>query len=365
MKIDKDFIRIVGELENRLAVLPNGTEIIKLVKKCYVAGSLIQDATFHFVHELFKQQGLVVLIPDSPVFKSIARDIFKDDLLHQRASEIVQGTISKIDDAGYKVQANPREINIFYLQDGSRERIVRTGDRYKVLNTAIEFSNEEIILELDNNPERFSPNVILRGIFQEKILPNIAFIGGGGELAYWLQYGELFKNYNVPLPVLVLRNSFLIAEKRDLDKAAKLGLQLSDFFLSEEKLFSRFVSQQSAKQIKLNGSFEKVKELYEALRSQAAAVDQTLSRHVEALQAKAVDKLIQLEKKMLRAEKRKFVTQQKQLIELRTKLFPAGKLQERHDNVLYYLSMYGTSFIDVVLDNSLSLEQEFSIIVIG
>ena len=362
MILDKDFMRIINELYNQLAVLPNGNEIMDLVKNCYAEGTKVQDATFRFVHELFRKDGLLVLIPDSAGYKSSVADLFKDDLFNQKASGIIQTTIEGIDKAGFKVQANPREINLFYLEDGMRERIVKSGDQFEVLNTDKKFTESELLSELDNHPERFSPNVILRGIFQETILPNIAFIGGGGELAYWLQYGELFRHYNVPLPVLILRNSFLITDQRSSQKIERLGLKLSDFFMSEERVYARFVTMQSERKIKLNGSLEKINELYSNLRLQAQSVDQTLSRHVDALRTKAVDRLIELEKKMLRAEKKRFITQQRQISEIRSKLFPSGKLQERHDNVLYYLSKYGTAFIDLIRENSPSLDQEFVVI---
>ena len=98
---------------------------------------------------------------------------------------------------------------MFYLKDDLRNRIVPVEDHFVVHDTDIVFSKEEMIKELQQHPERFSPNVILRGLFQEIILPDVAWIGGGGELAYWLQLKDLFKNYEVPFPVLIVRNSFL------------------------------------------------------------------------------------------------------------------------------------------------------------
>src|SRR5262249_10800100 len=142
--------------------------------------------------------------------KKQATAIFEDDLLHQQPSVLVGKTNEKLETAGYKAQANPREINLFYLGEGMRERIVRKNDEFRIMNAELSFSESELLNELKTHPEKFSPNVILRGIFQEMILPNVAFIGGGGELAYWLQYGELFAHYKVPFPVLVLRNSFLL-----------------------------------------------------------------------------------------------------------------------------------------------------------
>jgi len=362
MEVDAGFLQLMTTAEGQLAVLPNGKEIIGLIRQFFTKGVLIQDATFHLVNTLFSEYGLVVLIPDNAELKRQAISLFEDDLLHQRPSEITGKTIEKLDAAGYKIQAHPREINLFYLEKGIRERIIKEGTRYKVQGTSVEFSEEELLKELKQHPDRFSPNVILRGLFQEMILPNIAFMGGGGELAYWLQYGDMFSHYKVPFPVLLLRNSFLIVEKSWGRKINNLGFTIEDFFLPEQQLLTKLVSRQSKNEIRLNGSLTQVKDLYESFKKQAGAVDITLSRHVEALKEKAVHHLEELEKKMLRAEKRKFSDQQRQIQTIKAKLFPGNGLQERHDNLLYYYAKWGKDFIQTLYEHSLSLEQEFVVL---
>jgi len=99
-----------------------------------------------------------------------------------------------------------------------------------VAETDIRLSEEAILTELQNHPERFSPNVILRGVFQETILPGVVFIGGGGELAYWMELKNVFKEANVPMPVLQLRNSFLFIRAKQLQQWTALGLTKEDLF---------------------------------------------------------------------------------------------------------------------------------------
>jgi len=362
MEVDAALLQLTENAEGQLAVLPNGKEIIDLVRQYFKKGVLIQDATFRLVNALFANYGLVILIPDNAELKRQAISLFEDDILHQRPSEITGKTMEKLDAAGYKIQAHPREINLFYLEKGIRERVLKEGTRYKVQGTSVEFSEQELLTELKQHPERFSPNVILRGLFQEMILPNIVFIGGGGELAYWLQYGEMFAHYKVPYPVLVLRNSFLVVEKSWNEKIAKLRFTIEDFFLPEQQLLNKLVARESKNEVKLNGSLTQVKELYEAFKKQAGAVDITLSKHVEALEKKAVHQLEELEKKMLRAEKRKFSDQQRQIQTIKSKLFPGNGLQERHDNMLYYYAKWGKEFIQMLFEQSLSLEQEFVVL---
>lgn len=362
MLIDKALVKLIGQLEGQLTVLPDGTAIISLLREYYKAGITIQDATFRFVNHLFADHGLVVLLPDNAALKATMHSIFEDDLLHQRASAIVEKTAAALENAGYKVQANPREINLFYLEENSRERIEKKGDQYAVVNTKHTFSTASLLQELTDHPERFSPNVILRGLYQETILPNIAFIGGGGETAYWLQLKDLFQHYQVPFPVLVLRNSFLLVENKWQERISKLSFQTDDFFLAEQELLNKLVLRDSKNDTRLNGSMSELEKLYESFRKQAAAVDGTLEKHVEALKTKTVYRLQELEKKMLRAEKRKFADQQRQIHTIKENLFPGNGLQERRENLAYYYAQYGKEFIQMLYEQSLGLEQEFVIV---
>ena len=362
MKVDKELIRLIGLMEGQLAVLPFGNEIAGLMKECYKEGDTIQSSTFKIVNELFGEYGLVVLLPDNAELKKQMIPIFKDDLLNQTASGIVEKTVERLSNAGYKVQANPREINLFYLKNDSRERIEKKNGQYSILNSQLSFTEKDIINELNEHPGRFSPNVILRGLYQEMILPNLAFIGGGGETAYWLQLKDLFNHYNIPFPMLVLRNSFLIVEKKWQEKIAKLGFTIEDLFLSQEELLSRVVMNESKNEVKLNGSLSELEQMYENFKKQASAVDSSLGKHVEALKLRTVQRLQELEKKMLRAEKRKFADQQRQIHTFKEHLFPKNGLQERVDNISYFYAKWGKDFIHSLYQYSLNLEQEFVIL---
>jgi bacillithiol biosynthesis cysteine-adding enzyme BshC len=362
MKIDAELLKIIDRMEGELSVQPSGNTFIEMLRRFYVKGQDIQTATFHFVNELFAEYGLIVLLPDNAALKKQMISLFEDDLLHQSAAGIVEGTAAALLKAGYKVQAHPREINLFYLKDDTRERIEQKNGKFYIHNTSLSFTKEEMLAELQHNPERFSPNVILRGIYQETILPNIVFIGGGGEIAYWLQLKALFQHHKAPYPVLLVRNSFLLIETKWSEKIGKLGFTIEEFFLPEEELFNRWIRRESNHDTKLNGSLPKVEELYENFKTQASAIDVTLAPHVEALKSKTVHRLRELEKKMLRAEKRKFADQQRKIHEIKEQLFPGNGLQERYDNIGYYYAKWGKEIIALLYQHSMNLEQEFVVL---
>ncbi len=361
MFIDKEFIKIIDAIAGQLAVEKFGEEIIQMIRFCYKENNTIENATFQFVHSLFNKYGLVILMPDNPIFKNEFKTVIKKELAEQFSEKVVMATAAKFPKE-YKVQAAGRKINLFYLKDNFRERIEKDGSRFKVANTSFYFSAGEIEAEVDLNPERFSPNVILRPVFQETILPNVAFIGGGGEIAYWLELKSVFKGANVFFPPLILRNSFTVIEKKATDKIEILGFKEDDIFKTENQLLEEIVLRDTKIKLDIKEEKEAVKNIYDRVKDITAAVDSTLNCHVHALKTQVLNKLEILEKKMLKAQKKKFDAQQRQIKKIKSNVNPLNNLQERVDNILVYLAIYGDSFIDLLYKEQTVFSSEFTIL---
>lgn len=359
MQVDDALLSLLNETAHQVGVQPFGEEIIDILKNAYTKGTTIQQATLVLVNALFGRFGLVVLVPDNPLFKQQLVPVFKDDLWQHSALPLVQKTGTALQEAGYKEQAHPREINLFYLADGIRNRIEKSNTGFKVVDTDITFSASEMEQELVQHPEHFSPNVILRGIMQETLLPNILFLGGGGELAYWLQLSSVFAHYKVPFPVLLLRNSFLLVNKQQQARLQNLQIDDETLFLPEVDLLNGLVKRNTENELSLAVSLEQLSRQYEGIKQQAAVVDKTLVQHVTALQTQALQKIEKLEKKMLRAEKRKFAEMQNQITRLKKVLFPDNNLQERVENFISFYAKYGPEFILQLHQHSPALESEF------
>ena len=361
MLIDKNFIALIEKIAGQISVAKKGSEVMDALRNCYKECATIETATFHFVHQLFGKYGLVILLPDNADLKNEFASIISKELEENFSGKAVSETVAAFPKA-YKVQAAGRPINLFYLKDNSRERIESLNDGFVVANTNTFFSKDEMMTELKNNPERFSPNVILRPVFQETILPNVAFIGGGGEIAYWLELKKVFEAAGAFFPALVLRNSFTIVNKKTKELINKIGLQETDFFINDRTLLEGIVKKESELQLDLSEEKEAFKAVYENIKKAANGIDHSLCTHVHALRTQALNKLEILEKKMLKAEKKKFEAQQRQITKVKETLSPTGNLQERIDNVLGYLSIYGNDFIDMLYNNSAAIENEFTIL---
>lgn len=324
---------------------PNCEELKELIVAAYLRQETIGQATQYLVNELFGRYGLLVLDPDDRDLKAAFTGVMKDDLLHKTAYDIVSTQISTLSEH-YKVQAHPRPINLFYLKDNIRERIEHQGDSWVVLNTNISWNETALLQELNDAPERFSPNVILRGLFQETILPNIAFIGGGAEVAYWLQLKGLFDHYGVFYPSIHLRQSVLWVGQKEAALRKKLGLQVPDLFKSENDLVHQLLQEQGKDNWQTAHEMQALEHAMQLLKQKAIALDPTLRASAEAALAKMRSQVTILEKKMLRAEKRKMHDQLARIDKLKAHLFPNGGLQERVENFVTYYPVHGAQFID-------------------
>lgn len=356
-------------LEDVLAVfeseigLGNNAEYLKdLFKKAYVEHSNLADATRFLANELFSTEGLVVIDADDADLKKSFIPYIKNELLHQTAFAKVNETTPLLE--SYSVQVNPREINLFYIEDHLRERIVFENGNYSILNTKMTFSEEEILKEVDNHPEKFSPNVLLRPLYQEVILPNLCYIGGGGELAYWLELKSFFESQNVTFPILLLRNSVLLATEKQVAKADKLQLTWSDLFLNQQELFIQETKLLSDFTIDFSVQKEALKKQFEELHKMAKATDKSFLGAVKAQETKQIKGLENLEKRLLKAEKRVHQEQLNRIISLQNELFPNQSLQERKVNFSEFYVEFGEELIEKLLKELKPLEMEFKVVVL-
>ena len=347
-----------AELETIFAELPEKPE---LFERAYLNNSTLAAAVRQYMHELFANESLICLDADDADLKAIFTGVIKDDLLNHSANKIVTETSEELNKMGYHTQITPREINFFYLQEGLRERIVREDGVYKVLNSDLAFSENEILQILEQNPERFSPNVVLRPLYQETILPNLAYIGGPSEVPYWLQLKGIFDHYGEQFPLLMPRNFALVINQASQKRIDKLGITAEELFADEVTLRRSYVERNSENSLSLAFEIDDINEVFERILRKSLAIDQTMKGPVEAEKVKIISSLENLEKRIKKAEERNQETAVTQLLGLKQKLFPDGGLQERKENFLnFYLN--DKSFIEKLLEAFDPIDYRFNII---
>lgn len=312
----------------------------EIITKAYSKESNISNATQSLVHALFGEYGLLVFNPDNRLVKEKMIPLFEKELIERKSFGLCQEQSNKINEY-YPTQANPRPINLFYLNENGRNRIEWDGDQYTIVNTSLTFSLEQLLNELHAYPERFSTNVITRGLLQETWLPNIAFIGGGAEIAYWLQLKPIFNAHNIFYPPLFLRQSYLLINSSQQKKIEQLGLNEERIFNPIDSLITNKLKQEGIdEQQFFKEEWQHMQTLLNAIAQKAQALDPTLKDAAAATKTKIDKQILRLQQKMLRAEKRKLQTYKNQVAQLKSELFPSNELQERYCN---FLDFYGSN----------------------
>ncbi len=352
---------LLNELQEVVGEGANAEAIMQLLKEAYLEHANLAAATRYLVNKLFGKYGLVVIDGDAPQLKATMNEVFEEELLAHKSHQLVTATDQSLSQH-YKTQVHPREVNLFYLKDGLRERIVTAEEGFLINNTELLFSQKAMLQELKEHPERFSPNVVLRPLYQEKILPNLAYIGGGGELAYWMQLKRVFEHYEINFPMLLLRNSVLWVDKGAVKKLNKLGLNDKDLFRSEEVLVKQLVKSNTENTLHLEEEKAAVKAVFDAIASRSEAIDPTLVPSVQGELKRSLNAMEGLEKRFVRAEKKKQEVVLNQATGLKNKLFPSGHLQERQANWIGFYLKYGDGFVEQLKQHMQPLDGAFLIL---
>lgn len=341
---------LIAQAEEKFRPLPFGKEVIELLRSSYIPERTFGQSTFQFLHQLLGQEGLVILDLDSQIAKATCADLFEAEFLQSFSKPIVEATLATLEAVGFHQQAHVRDINLFYLKQTSRDRIERVHeDCYQTIDRQRTWSREALLREMHAHPDRFSPNVILRPLLQETILPNIAFVGGGGELAYWVQLGDLFTYLGVPFPILVRRHSVQLIDEITQQKLTKLGMSLDRLFQPLETVIQEYVHDRAESSSDLASERASLADLMQRVREKCAQIEPTLERSAESTEVQ-MDKLMQnLEGKITRGLKHLHDLEVQQIKGIFERNFPNGNLQERTENVLPWMARYGKGWIEELL----------------
>ncbi|NJC25076.1 bacillithiol biosynthesis cysteine-adding enzyme BshC [Neolewinella antarctica] len=326
-------------------------KIYERIEKAYTQNKTYGAATVALVHDLFGQTGLVVADMAKPEFKAAFRPIMEREIFEQVSQPLMEKAQRELTDAGFSGQAHAREINLFYLTDGRRDRIVNRENKYRILDTELEFTETGMRQELIAHPEKFSPNVVMRPLFQELIFPNLAYIGGGGELAYWLERKEQFVAFDLNFPMLVRRSSVLWVGVQQQKKISKLGIAYGEVFREADLIIRDYVARHSANDLSLEQEVADVNEIFARIAAKALKIDPTLEGAALAEGTRQVKIVENFESRFRRVEKQRFAVAMTHVRTLRADLFPHNSLQERKDNFLNIYLREGEKMFEVLIDH--------------
>ena len=294
-----------------------------------------------------------MLDPNDHRLKVYFKELALDELKNFSSHKIVNNTIKKIKnsyDKKIKIQVNPRILNLFYITKSERYRIEYKDGEYTLIGKNKTFKKDEFIKHIESNPDCISPNVILRPLYQESILPNLAYVGGGSEISYWLELKDLFNFYKLPFPILAVRKSLLLISKRDFEKIDGLNLKIQDFFLKKDQIVKKFLKSKDDYNFSLKNILDSYSKNIDELKNELSAIDGSLVSTLNSLITRHKKEFNSLEKKVIKTIKLKNSQKLKSIDRIYERIYPNSSPQERFLNFSHFYSIHGQKFIDFIFD---------------
>lgn len=340
---------LLGEAFEQFTDVPGLNQFIELCNQAYSLPNLSQ-ATRFLVHHLFADTDLLIIDADNPELKRQFSQIMFEDITKQVSYHKSRKSIAQLE-TNYHVQVQGREINFFYLSPGSRERIELSSSGYQTTDGLHHWSEAELLHEIGQSPEVFSPNVMMRPVYQEFILPNLAYIGGAAELAYWLELKPVFEAFDVHFPVVILRNSAMFLNRVNHHRFANAGLKNQDLFLSLHELEKKVVMSHAAMDFSLKNETSDLETWFLQLTEKASLVHPSLERASEAMKQRFLNQTDRFAKKLIREAKKKERENGFRIHELYEHLHPNNSLQERVYCLPHFIEHYCSDFLSLLLEN--------------
>ena len=358
-----DFMEVVGGYKDSIIDFEFKGKLEILIDEAYKKGDTLSAATIKFINSLFAKHGLVIIDSNKKVFKKSFIDNFKNEILDSRCEVDSSSQILKIkkDIKSFKPQVNPSDVNFFKITSLGRKRI-RKKDRLFRVDDENEYTSLDLINQIETNPELFSPNVLMRPLYQEKILPNVCYLGGPNELKYWMQLKLYFENSNVQFPILKLRTSAFIIDEKTSKKLSKSNIDIKYFFGKLDDLINHKINSTSKLNLSFNSLKNKLTNQFNELREISINIDKSFVGALNAKERKQLKGLDELEKKLIKAEKRNYETQINNVKSIFESLHPNNIDQERYLNFGNFYSYKGQEFIDYIVDKVLISDDKILVI---
>jgi bacillithiol biosynthesis cysteine-adding enzyme BshC len=351
LKFDQSINTTIDELAEVLIPTEFSDEVLGLLRDSYKEGETFMSAFAKLMSGLFSDTGLIFVSGDDARLKEFAKPVFRKEIKEfDKSAKLLQMSSQKLAD-NYHVQVKSRPTSIFLMTDQGRTavRVNEAGDKFECGDTS--YSEAELLSLLDSNPELFSPNVVLRPIVQDTVLPTAAYIAGPGEVAYFAQFRPIYEWAGVPMPIIYPRASVTVLEPKIQKVLNQLELSITDFEGSLDEMFHSNVM--AAMDIDAEAIFGRASQhLHDAINTVAPAiesVDQSLIKAAEATRSGLLKEWSKLRDRVIKAEKRRHDQTHDKMRRTQTNLFPLGTPQERLISPLYFANKYGLDFVTRLL----------------
>lgn len=356
--INKNIRDVFKELNESLRGTEFTDDILDKLYSFYNEESTFKSAFKKLLHHLFDEYGLIIFDPQEKQVKELLKPVFKYEIENFRThANISVERSAELEDV-YHAQVKVKPLNLFYSDESGRHPLEPSENEFKLKGKKKRFTKEDLLDYIDTYPENFSPNVVLRPIAQDYLIPTGIYVGGPGEISYFAQVIPFYSEFDVIQPILYPRISATIVEKSATKIMSKFNLDYSDFYFGEQYVTDKVVkdleSVKVSKEIKQTS--KTIEDSFNSLNDKLLEVDPTLKGVLEKSKGRIMQTLETLEDKTSKAQEKKYETSIRQVGKAIDLLYPYAKLQERELNFIYFVNKYGMDFLKL-LYNQLALNK--------
>ena len=309
--------------------------VFDIFQTAYTKNKTLSQAHREILNELFGKYGLICIDGDDKHLKKKIIPFLKDEIEKNSSFRTINETNEKIKTKYKSIQANPSKINMFYVDGEARKKINLNseGEENRIL-----ISKKNLLKTICDNPEKLSPNVVLRPLYQEVVLPNLCYIGGANELSYWLELKKMFKYHKVTFPIIKLRKFIFIIKQKHLKTIIKNKITNKELFTQTNKLIKEKITQNKLNLDYFDEYKIKLEEIFSSLKDKAEQEDKSLIANIKAERIKILSRINHIRDKLIKSKLNKYKTTSKQIENLKQNLFPQGIAQDRFYNFFEYLN---------------------------
>jgi bacillithiol biosynthesis cysteine-adding enzyme BshC len=353
LKFTDSISKFLNEFEAQLRDTEFKTQLMENLRNLYKEEKTFKDSFKELLFWLFDQYGLIIFDPQDARVKELLKPIFKKEVSNFRShTENLVNTSAKLEEL-YHAQVKIRPINLFYNYDEGRYIIEPFENEFRLKGKRKKFLIDELVALIDAEPDKFSPNVLLRPVCQDYLLPTAFYIGGPSEIAYFAQILPLYEFYNVDPAIIYPRSSATIVEKSVKTILDKFELELNDLFTDPNKLKNQIISTVSENNLEnlFKNSKNKIDLVFDELKEKLFEIDKTLLEVNSKYRIKVLTYFDELNAKASEAQRKRYEITLRQIDKASLILYPNQILQERELNFFQFANKYSTEFLKKIFDD--------------
>ena len=327
-------------------------QLLNELKDFYSEGKSFKEAFKDLIFKYFDEYGLIIFDPQEIEVKRLLKPIFKKEItdfrLHTEKLVHLSATLEEL----YHAQVKVKPVNLFLNYDGGRHSVEPVDNEFRLRRKRKSFTYDQLLELLENEPDKFSPNVLLRPICQDFLLPTAFYIGGPSEISYFAQIKPLYEFYDIVQPIIYPRSSATILESTIENILEKHSVQINDLFIDVENVKKKIINSvaESSIDAMFDGLTKQVETAFDQLKEKLIDLDKTIADASNRYRDKISGSINELKSKAEKAQQKKYEVTLRQIDKAAINLFPNTNLQERELNFVYYVNKYGNEFIKKIFD---------------